>query len=111
MGTDDVKTALPFYHCGEAYSDKTPVQDGFVSYRFRTGEVIGLAAETILVKKRVRGGDDKSTSLTLPALPVYFRSDVSQIALQSIRSHSDKYRRLADSSDAARQNRLLKASI
>lgn len=63
---------MPFYRCWGFDWGRTAIRDRFVSYDFQTFEFIVLNAETILVKKRVRGGDDVPTSITVPTAPVYF---------------------------------------
>lgn len=59
-------TAMNFHRCGEVDSGRTAVRDGFVSYNFETGSVIGLEAETIPANRRVRSSDEAPISFTLP---------------------------------------------
>lgn len=56
-----------------------------MSYKFETGKAIGLEAGNILPNKGVRGGDDVLASLTLPAVPVKFRSGVYWTTFEAVR--------------------------
>lgn len=72
-----------------------------MSYRFKTGDVIGLEAETVSASKRVRRSDEAQTSFTLPIFPAYFRSGSSQTTLMAVWQNYDKIHGLADNPDEA----------
>lgn len=104
MGTDPVMTAMSFYRYGEVDRGRMAVQDEFVSYKFKTGEVIGSEARTIPNNKRVRREGEPPTSFTLPPMPFFFRSGVSGPPL---RRYYYIYRGLVDTTD---QNELPEAA-
>lgn len=60
------------------------MKDGFVSYKFSTGEVYGLNKESVQAKKRVRGVDGVPTTVTLTAVPVTLRTGVSRVDQASV---------------------------
>lgn len=77
MGTNPVMKLMALHRCREVDWDRKSVRDGFVSYKFETGEVIGLEAQTVPANERVRSSDESPKFFTLPVVPVYFRCGVS----------------------------------
>lgn len=49
----------------------------------------------------MRGIDDVLASVTLPAVPVYFYAGILEVTLEKLWRNYDKYRHLADESEAA----------
>lgn len=93
MGTDLVLTDLAFHLFGEVDCSKTTVKDGVVSSVFRTGKVPGFSEEAVQTRKRVRDVDGTVTTVTLEAVSVTSRSNVSRDILSSVRRDYDEYRR------------------
>lgn len=71
------------------------VRNGFVSYSFETGGVIGLKAKTVPANKQLRHRVEVSAAITLLAVSVHFLFGVSRITFKAVRV-------LADSLDGAK---------
>lgn len=80
-------------------SERTAVRDGFMSYEFQNREVFGLESKAVQSSKLTRGGDDVQTLTPLAAVPAYFRTGVSWIALEAVRPVYVEYRGLAGNPD------------
>lgn len=72
--------------------------DGFVSYRFGWGEVIGFKAKAIPTSNRVRSSGEATTFFTSPTMPVYLHSGVSRTTFKVVWRDYNTYRGLADKS-------------
>lgn len=77
--------AMTFHPCMKVDWSRKAVRDGFVSYDFQSGEVIGLEEETVQTSKQLRSSDDVSTFATPLAVPVYFCAGTSRVALERVR--------------------------
>lgn len=85
MGTDPVLTAPAFHRCGKVDLNKTAVREGLVSYDILTSEIYGLNEKAVQAKKRLRGVDGVSATVTLAVVLVTLRADVLRGDLVSIR--------------------------
>lgn len=102
MGADTGLTPVALHLCQETdWGGRTVVWDGFVSYDFQSGGIIGRELQTVQNCRWRRGSDDVTTSNTLAAVPVYFRAQVSQLTLETVRRDHNMYYRLTDKPDVA----------
>lgn len=99
MGTDPDITAMAFHRYGEVDLGRMSVRVWFVSYKCEASGPITLRAGTVPGNEVVKSGDDAPTSLTLPAMPVYFCCGASRIIFETVQRDYNKYRNPADKPD------------
>lgn len=91
METDPVLTALTFMGCMEVDWDKKAAKDGSVSYDFQNEKVLGLEEESAQVGMRARSNGGSSTTVTLAAVPVFFRAVLGRLDISEVRQNYDAY--------------------
>lgn len=92
IGTDSLLAVRVYNRNGEVDWSNSAVGDRFVSYYFSTGAVYGLRKEVVQAKMRVRDVNGVSTTVTVEAVRVIFRTDVSPVDMASIRQDYVHYR-------------------
>lgn len=101
IGTEPALAALAFKRYREVNCTRSIGKEGSVGYDFLAGEVLGLEENTVQVGKRARGGGSSFTTVTLAAVPMFFKAFRERVDVHAISHDKDAYRGLGTKPEPA----------